>query len=256
MAFPKQLTRFTAFLALLTVFVLSACTPAAPSPTATTVPPTVTTAPSETLRPSATNTSTATATLVPSATLIPSSTPSPAPTFTATPAAAFDKLQIISVSTSVTGVSVIFKIPGINVAYDVKIRNYPYLCQLDAKAPDRLFCNGLADPPFDKALDLVFSDPQTKQVVYTGSTIYSSALLVKPTVAGWATTNCANRGQNVTCETECRLLANGSPCVVSTCSDACGLYFSVDSCPKDMQNDFASCPPDLFAKMKALYGIP
>ena len=247
-----------AFLAILSVFVLAACTPGASNPTATATQslPSETNAPSETPRPTLTATPTATPTLVPSATPVPSSTPSPAPTFTATPAAAFDKLQIISVSSGINGVSVIFKIPGINVAYDVKIRNYPYNCQLDAKAPDRLFCNGLAEPPFDKQLDLIFSDPQTKQTVYTGSTVYSSALLVKPTVAGWATTNCASRGQNVTCETECRLLANGSPCVVSTCSDACGLYFSVDSCPADMKNDFASCPPDLFAKMKALYNIP
>jgi hypothetical protein len=242
----------------LMVITLAACTPSqTPAPTA--LPTASAAAPVPTLTPaplpSATTPPMPTPTTAASATSAPSSTPSPVPSPTAVPAA-FDKLQIISISNGVGGISVIFRIPGIQTAYQVKIRSYDYNCVLDAKAPDRLFCNGLATPPFDKTLDLVFIDPQSGQTVYSGTTIYSSLLSATSTVQGWGKNDCPDRGKNVSCETECRLLPNGNPCIVSTCSDACGLYFSVDSCPADMSNDFPSCPPDLFAEMKARYSIP
>jgi hypothetical protein len=240
---------------LLLAVVLAACT-AVQTPAPTALPSaSPTAAPSETLSPSATTPPTATPTLAPSTTPDPTSSPSPLPSPTLVPAA-FDKLQLISISNGIGGVRVIFKIPGVQTAYDVKIRGYNYSCVLDAKAPDRLFCSGLAQPPFDTTLDLVFIDPQTQQTVFSGSTIYSSSLSATSTVQGWGKNNCPDRGTNVSCETECRLLPNGNPCIVSTCSDACGLYFSVDTCPADMSQDFPSCPPDLFAQMKALYSIP
>jgi hypothetical protein len=250
--FPQLRGSSLVLIAILGI-ILAACTPAqTPVPTAL---PSATPAPSDTPVPSPTTAPTLTQTLAPSATTAPSSTPSPVPTPTAVPAA-FDQLQLISISNGIGGVSVIFKIPGLLTAYDVKIRGYAYSCILDAKAPDRLFCTGLAQPPFDAQLDLQFIDPQTQQVVYSGSTIYSSMLSATSTVQGWGKNDCPDRGTNVSCETECRLLPNGSPCVVATCTDACGLYFSVDSCPADMSMDFPSCPPELFDQMKALYSIP
>lgn len=251
MGSPKSSSLDWVTLALLTIMavVLAACAPTpAPMPTASPTPalstPTAAPTLTPTAAPSATpapNTPTAPPTQVPSPTAVP---------------AAFDKLQIISISNGIGGVRVVFRIPGLQTAYQVKIRGYSYNCVLDAKAPDRLFCSGLAQPPFDIPLDLVFSDPQTQQTVFSGSTIYSSSLSATSTVQGWGKNDCPDRGTNVSCETECRLLPNGNPCVVATCSDACGLYFSVDSCPADMSMDFPSCPPELFAQMKALYSIP
>ena len=239
------------------LIVLAACTPAStPDPTALpTVSPSPLPSATATFAPSATVPPTLTPSLVPSATTPPTLTPSLAPSPTTNPAA-FDKLQIISISNGVGGISVIFRIPGIQTAYKVKIRGYNYNCILDAKAPDRLFCNGLANPPFDVNLDLVFIDPVTEQTVFTGKTIYSSKLSATSTVQGWGKNDCPGRGTNVSCETECRLLPSGNPCIMATCSDACGLYFSVETCPADMSQDFPSCPPDLFAQMKARYSIP
>jgi hypothetical protein len=236
---------------------LAACSPTPTLLPTSTIPPSAspTSAPTATAQPSATTPPTVTPSPAPSATPAPTHTPTAVPTPTSVPAA-FDKLQIISISNGIGGVKVIFRIPGIQVAYQVKIRGYDYNCVLDATAPDRLFCTGLAVPPFDVNLDLTFIDPNSHQTVYTGKTIYSSALGATATVQGWGKNDCPGRGTNVSCETECRLLPNGNPCIVSTCSDACGLYFSVDTCPADMSMDFPSCPPDLFAEMKARYSIP
>jgi len=244
------------FVAALCAALLAACAPAAtPAPTATALPPSPTSAPSATDQPTLTPPPTLTPSPAPSATPEPSRTPTSVPTPTAVPAA-FDQLQLISISSGIGGIQVIFKIPGIQVAYQVKIRGYDYACVLDAKAPDRLFCSGLALPPADIALDVVLSDPATGQIVYSGKTIYSSKFGATSTVQGWGKNDCPSRGENVSCETECRLLPNGSACVVSTCTDACGLFFSVDTCPSDMSMDFPSCPPELFEEMKARYSIP
>ena len=103
---------------------------------------------------------------------------------------------------------------------------------------------------------MVFIDPQTQETVYTGSTIYSAALFATPLPVLNGKNDCPNRGQDVSCEVECRLLPDNSPCIVATCTDACGLYRSIESCPQDMSKDFASCPPDLFDRMKARYNLP
>lgn len=240
--------RWSAILVLMACFLLLAC---APTPTPT-PQPSETPAPSPTSAPSAT----ATFTPLPTLTLVPTLTLTATQTLTATPAAGFDKFQIISVSSGIGGISVIFKLPGVKVAYQVKIRSYDYACVVDAKYPDRLFCNGLATPPFDKPLDVVFIDPQTHEPVYTGSTIYSEALFATPLPVLNGKNDCPSRGQGVSCETECRLLPDNTPCIVATCTDSCGLYRSIETCPQDMSKDFASCPPDLFAQMKARYNLP
>jgi hypothetical protein len=253
--YPSRKTLFPVIGLLLVVpLLIAACTPSASPSTSPSAPASNTPAPSETPRPSAT--------LAPSATLPPTSTVTPSPsststiTLTPTPAAAFEKFQIISVDNGVGGVNVIIRLPGVTVPYQVKIRGYQYNCELVPTAPDRLFCVGLAAPPFDIALDVIFSDPNTKQVVYTGSAIYASAALYTPTLSDLGKNSCADRGKGLSCETECRLLPDGSACIVSTCTDACGLYSSIQTCPDGMSKDFLSCPPDLFAQMKKRYGIP
>jgi hypothetical protein len=241
-------------LVLMACLLLLAC---APTPTpAPTLPPSETPAPSPTSLPSPTASATATLTSTPTLTLVPTLTLTATQTLTATPAAAFDKFQIISVSSGIGGISVIIKLEGVTTAYQVKIRSYDYACVIDAKYPDRLFCSGLATPPFDKPLDVVFIDPQSHQVVYSGSTIYSSALFATPLPVLNGKNDCPTRGQGVSCEVECRLLPDNTPCIVATCTDSCGLYRSIETCPQDMSKDFASCTPDLFARMKARYNLP
>jgi hypothetical protein len=261
MAFPRETERRgprlrgSSLLVLTGCLLLLACTPP-PVPTQETASPppqpSSTTAPSPTSAPSATFT--ATITLPSTLTLAPSLTATQ--TLTPTPAAGFDKFQLISVTNGIGGISLIFRLPGVKVPYQVKMRGYDYSCVLDAKYPDRLFCSGLADPPFDKPLDVLFIDPQTKQTVYTGTTVYSAGLYATALPQMNGKNDCPTRGQGVSCETECRLLPDNTPCIVSTCTDSCGLYRSIQTCPNDMSKDFASCPPDLFDQMKARYNIP
>ena len=78
--------------------------------------------------------------------------------------------------------------------------------------------------------------------------VIPTALLVPPTPVGWAGNNCPQRGQNVSCETECRIAPDGNPCIVATCTDACGPYFSVHTCP-DMSLEFC------FLQSRAVGGI-
>jgi hypothetical protein len=244
--------RWHAALVLAACLLLLACAPTpAPSPTplpSDTPAPSITPAPSQTASP--------TSTFTPTLTLVPTLTLTATQTLTATPSAGFDKFQIISVTSGIGGISVIIKLPGVKVAYQVKIRGYDYACVVEAKYPDRLFCTGLATPPFDKPLDVVFIDPQSHETVYTGSTIFSEALFATPLPVLNGKNDCPTRGQGESCEVECRLLPDNSPCIVATCTDSCGLYRSIETCPQDMSKDFASCPPDLFAQMKARYNLP
>lgn len=253
MAFPK-IWRGLALAGLL----LAACTSAvAPQPTATTVPsatpalPTATLAPS----PSATLALTASATLAlaASATLPPTASPAPSASPTAT--IGFDALQVSAVDNRPGGWMVTFKLPGANRAMKVVLGGSAYDCSVDAQYPDRLFCQGLSKPAYDQSLDLLINDAQTGERLYAGKLLIPSALLVPPTPAGWASNDCPQRGQNVSCETECRIAPDGNPCIVATCTDACGAYFSVHTCP-DMSLNFASCNAEQWAALKKQYQIP
>ena len=243
---------------------LLACSPA-PTPLPSPTPGGLPSATVVGITPSApTATATATATLTASKspaptftlTLLPSLTLTPSQTLTATPAADFAHFQIIAVDSTIGGIQVVIRLPGIQIAYQVKIHGHDYACVLADKVPDRLFCSGLATVPFDQTLEVLFSDPASGQVVFSGETIFSSALNATALPIKNGLNDCAQRGQNVHCEVECRLLANGSPCIVATCADACGLYRSIQTCPQDMPSKFASCPPELFAQMKARYNLP
>ncbi len=220
--------------------VIEAPTQAAPSP-----------APSATATPAASLT--ATATLAPSATVTRTFTP--APSLTATQAVAFEQLKVLALENRVGGWMLTLAVPGAEKPLSLTLGGNRYDCSVDAQYPGRLFCQGLAKPPFDAQLSLTFSDPQSGAVVYESTLLIPTALMVRPTPAGWASTGCDRRGQNVSCETECRIDPSGNPCIVATCTDACGPYFSVHTCP-DMSLDFASCTPEQWARLKALYQIP
>ncbi len=204
---------------------------------------------SPTQRPSHTPLPSLTPTLTRTATLVPSPVVSP------TLEVAYAELKLLSVENRVGGWMVTFTLPGIRQPLKLLLGGNTYNCLVDDDYADRLFCQGLAKPAYDTPLSLAFLDEGTGAKLYESSLVFPSALLVPPTPAGWANTNCAERGQNVSCETECRIAPNGSPCIVATCTDACGPYFSVHTCP-DMSLDFPSCTAEQWAYMKKLYQIP
>ena len=127
-----------------------------------------------------------------------------------------------------------FKVPGIKDNYRLKVNGIDYTCNLNAKAVDHIYCYGrefkagavvsLSFLPLKDSNDPVFE------------TTYKVAPAMTPTV-GYETLvaqgvdKCAVRGVHVTCETEYRRNGN-TYCIVSTCADACGYYYSVDTCPE------------------------
>jgi hypothetical protein len=233
----------------LSLCLLAACSPATPSPTLTPLPTdTPQPSPTATITPTATQTDTPTAT--PTAT--PTFTPSPSPT----PAVAFDQAQPFELSSGVGGWRLNFKIPNLDRAYDAIVAGIDFGCTYESQYPDRLFCFGLSRPPLDQTITLAFLDPDTRQVVYQTKTVFASVNLPTPVPEGYSSTDCSERGQNVTCETECRIAPDDSPCIVSTCYDACGPYFSVDTCPKGVTVWKGLCSDEQWQDQKARNNIP
>jgi hypothetical protein len=191
-------------------------------------------------------TATATFTVTPTLTLVPSLT------FTPTPVALFDKAQVTSLSTPNGIPSIGIKVPGLKGIYNIIIDTRKFTCQTDARAPEVLFCTGQASPRIDQTIPLVFTDPQSGAEVYSGTTYIIKEAVPTETPAGYF--SCPNRGKNVYCEVECRTYS-GAPCLVATCSDDCGLYYSINNCPQDRQND-GICSEELEAQMRTKYGLP
>jgi hypothetical protein len=162
---------------------------------------------------------------------------------------------VTAVDNRLGGWMVYMNLPGVNRDLKLILGGSEYACTFDSLYPDRLFCQGLSKPVYDQALGIAFADAQTGEQLYQSTLLIPSALLVPPTPVGWAGNDCPQRGQNVSCETECRIAPDGNPCIVATCTDACGPYFSVHTCP-DMSMDFNSCNPEQWAALKKLYQIP
>lgn len=219
--------------------ILQACSAAATlAPTATpTPPPTVTETPRPSETPAPTDTSTpsptSTFTLTPSATITSTSTSTPMPSFAGF---AVEYAQYTNY-----GMLMGFKIPGITKAYRLKVNDIAYTCNLNDKAPGYLYCYG---PQFqqNQEITLVFYPPDENDntPLYTAS--YKVSLLVPPTVdprvlMTEAPGSCPARGIHVTCETEYRKDGAGGCCIVATCSDACGYYYSMDTCPNGSEHN-------------------
>lgn len=221
-----------------------------PPATDTLVPPTATLRPSETPAPLPTET----ATVTPSPSPLPSRTPTPSST--ATPAVAFDQLEVFSYSEETGSNLLILKVPGVRQDYNIKIDNFDYRCYYDAQYIDRLYCWGNNRPTFSRNINIVFYDLLTNELVHASKIMIS----VKPTLwpVVWnSSNNCDQRGENVACTVECRISPeSGNPCLAASCYDACGYYFSVNSCPPDMSFPFESCSKSQRLEQFALYGIP
>ncbi len=234
------------------LFLLAACAgaPATPAPTVIIAVTGATAIPLPTLPPTATLTASPTVTFTPTFTATFTASPSP------TAAAALDQAQVIQINNGIGGYSVVLRIPNLTAPYNLILGGTRYDCQLDAQHPDWLVCWGLARPALDITLTEAFLDPATNQVVFESKVVLSSAVLPTALPEGYGNTNCPDRGKNISCETECRLDYDGNPCIVATCTDACGLYRSVHSCPQDMPLPSIVCNPDQWAEAKKKYGIP
>lgn len=242
--------RLSVFLLLAPALLLAACSPAAPSPTAApTLAPSSTPAPTQT----ASSTPTATASLTPTVTFTasPTFTPQPSPT----PLAAFDQAKAIALASGVGGWKLTLSVPNLAQVYDVIAAGIEFNCSFDAQYIGLLFCYGLARPPLDQTITLAFLDQTTRTVVFQMQTVFASAALPTPVPSGYSAYDCPDRGKNVTCETECRVAPDGTPCMVSSCFDACGPYFSVDSCPAGVST-WSMCSDAQLADLKARYNIP
>jgi hypothetical protein len=143
-------------------------------------------------------------------------------------------------------------VPGLKSALNVILDARKFTCQMDALAPETLFCTGTSRPHVAEQIKLVFVDPQSGAEIYAGTTYIINQAVPTATREGY--TSCPNRGKNVSCETECRIYS-GDPCLVVSCFDDCGLYYSLDNCPSDRQND-SVCNEEQYKEMKDKYGIP
>jgi hypothetical protein len=210
---------------------LAGCAAATPAPTATAFATAV--LPTESPVPPSATPLPSTATQVP--TEAPTATATPLPTLTATitntatPAVDFAKFKLTAVTQKPrTAMSLIFTIPGLQSAVQVKVGGSSFYCQVDPKYPNKLFCNG-PDLVIDTELPVRFIDTDGTTVLYKG-VIYIPQSILGPKLPDnidWGL--CPQRNTNVTCETENRLWWN-PPCVVSTCYDACGYFYSIDTC--------------------------
>ncbi len=146
-------------------------------------------------------------------------------------------------------------LPGVNKNYKLELGGVSYSCTFDAQYPDKLFCQGIGKPALDQSISLKIWDFDTGEVIYQ-STVEIPSLLFATAVPAYNTYNsCPQRGQNVSCETECRIAPDGNPCIVASCTDACGAYYSIQTCP-NMDMHFQSCSPSQWEEMKNRYSLP
>jgi hypothetical protein len=243
-----------------TLLALAGCGTAQAAPTPSALPNPIPSTPSSTATqtaqpppPSATVTSapSATATLEPTA--APSQTPSPSATATAQ--AAFDKAKVTAVRNQVGGVMVTIRVPNLKEVYNVILAGVSYTCDLDPKYPDLLFCWGLAGPPYNKYINLTFLDPSSGAIVLEEKTYLSEADFAPPGTMTDNSANCANKGQNQSCEVECRIDDNGNPCIVASCFDGCGQTLSIQTCSSNLSN-ISFCTADQMNEIKKRYNLP
>ena len=207
---------------LLLAILLTGCAPIAAifaTSTATALPPTVTLAPTNTLAPTATTPPIATFTLAPTHT----------ETVTATQGPEFSKFNAFSFAKKTTELMMIgIQVPGLKKTLNITVNGKKFICGMDAAYPEKIFCTGPM-LPIEKLLPIQF-------VSVTGDFVAFEGTITIPPVQENSSTPlvnsdnwCPERGKNVTCETENRTWYS-PPCVVSSCFDACGYYYSIDTC--------------------------
>ncbi len=235
----KNYWLFFSVMFIITVM-LSACGQAAiPTSTQTSAPtasstPTVLPSPTLTQTPRPSSTATTTNTPLPpaSATSAATATSSVTPTKSSTPKPAFAGFQVYYSQFFDYGLLITFRIPGITQAYGLDVSGKAYSCKLDSKYPDELFCLGPSFP-LNTQVKLSFYNLEGDKTPLFETTYRIEGLPV-PTVAvatlrASSPGECPQRGVDPRCEVEYRNTGGGC-CVVATCVDACGYWFSVDTC--------------------------
>ncbi|MCD4752173.1 MAG: hypothetical protein K8R40_03785 [Anaerolineaceae bacterium] len=177
-----------------------------------------------------------TATLTPTVTM--TWTPSP------TPFTGFEGSKINSYQSSGELYMYIFSVSGVSQEYYATIEKELYYCEIDINYPDILICTGEYFEFNDEMVDVVFYSDETLDEIVHQQEYYSGSTTPAPVIIyGGPETWCPERGQNVTCETEYRSY-NGEECIVQTCFDACGYYYSYHTCPKGVPlSEFIFLPP-------------
>jgi hypothetical protein len=244
------LARFLLILLLTTA--IGGCSRSTPVESLPTNTPGVTQLPSSTFPATLTPTSTPTRSPIPTATDTMTATPAASPTL----AVGWDEAKVVSVTNYAGGISVSLTIPNINAGYNLFLGGEKYSCQLKETSPGQLFCWGLAIPPANKTLNMVFTDPASGTTIYSGQTLITNVAAIGSTVTQGNT--CAASGTKRSCEMECRIdPTNGQPCIVASCVDACGLTVSIQTCSNDVPlSSFSMCDAETQARMKKLYGMP
>lgn len=217
------------------ISVLPACSAVPMTAATATPPPTRLPTQTETLRPS--ETTTPSNTPLPTATATLPSTSTPSLTMTATPRPIFAGFQVEFVQYAYYGMQFAFFIPGIKLNYRLLANALPFKCSLYDQYPNKLYCIGPAIAP-NTDVQLSFL-PQTGSDTPVFEATYKLGSMITPTIdirtlKASNPTNCPQHGVNISCETEYRKNEGGC-CVVATCVDACGYYFSVDTCPVEME---------------------
>lgn len=178
-------------------------------------------------RPKSTEEPTATATIgiTATGTSVPTVTPD------------FSKAKIYGSEDRGTYFLVIIEVPNVQSDYDVRINNQDYVCNTQAEIVDRLYCSGPKLRYNENYNIEFFSKEMTKKTALFSSSIYFPEQYKTPLPLGDPSTWCPLRGQNIYCETEHRV-EDGEECWVSTCSDACGYYYSYHTCQYPPDNNF------------------
>lgn len=226
----EPMKHFLILFFILLIF-LPACGPIV-EPTVIIIPTTE----SPTQHPTGTNTP-----IPPTETQLPS-TNTPTPTSTATQtmiptsAALFDQIQILGGYYNEGNSIIYLSFPRVDKNYKFKMDQHEYDCMIDEEYKDRVNCYGrFLDNQKSKSAFVQIYDPTSLQLVFEKN-IYIPMTIPTPTPVGEASTWCPLRGQNVTCETEWRT-ENDEICVVMSCFDACGYYYSEHTCKLPPNNN-------------------
>ena len=153
-------------------------------------------------------------------------------TVTIEPTPDLSGLMVLGAGPSSGGYLFNFQIPGIDRVYLVNVDGLPFKCEILSQYEDRLMCYGLM-LQWGKTVNIAFFDPISGQLVFNlnytlpdqdyGFGTPAPPICVNPNA-------CPQRGQNFRCETEHHYDPAGNPCMVSTCTDACGFCVGIDTC--------------------------
>ena len=212
----KNQKQFFYILLLIALIGLSACTNGNPPMNVSETTLELTAIPSDTPSPD-TTTPEATAT---SPLIVPSPSETPSEPLT---------LSLYSANREIGRCSLGFYASGYQEEYQLLADGRPFACHVDPAFPDRIFCYG-EDFPTDTEFPVQVYEPGSNQLLFE-TYVYLPLEIFFPTLpAPDPSTWCPLRGQNVTCESETVWSREPRPCFASTCYDACGYYYSIDTC--------------------------